>query len=349
MPKCINGHESALTLRCEVCGGAVLYKDACAELIEIPTVEVSFEQVSMLYVGFPTLPSPSVYIAQLLIGDMEAAGVESFVVERLEGGTWLDFQARYLKKFERWLKLVEFRKSRYRLIVVDTTNPLSVLALRSLPAEDDIVVFAIIAETDSTPLEQHTSYVALTAAFQRGLPLILLTRSFRREVAFFVEHEGFVVGDRALGEIISFLLASMRDLMDFIQRDSRLGVKVHVFSALMAASVRVYRTVHDAFLVQRHQISLDPESEEIETAYLMAAAGKDLDSSIVQGFKQYCGRNLVNLVSTEHRFYEKDSKYGLYNIVMLYGLKSIPIYTKLRKAYEIVASRAQDLKVEELL
>jgi hypothetical protein len=347
MLKCINGHESALNLRCEVCDGEVLYRDACAELVKIPKVEASFEDVSALYVGFPPLTLPGVYTAKLLVGDREAEGVESYTVGKFEGGTWLDFHEMYSKRFRKWLKLVGFSKSRYKIVIVDTLNPLSVLALLALPAEGNTLVFAMTADTDSTPLEQHTSYVALTATFQRGFPLILATSRYREEASCFTEQEGLTLGERALALILSSLLTHIGDLIDFVQRDARLGVKIHAFSALMAASSNVYRTVHDVFLVQHHQASLDLQSEEILTVNLMAAAQKDLEKPIINGFRKYCSKNF-DLISTQYRFYEKHTKFGLYDVVMFYGLKDTKTYARLRKGYDAIASSAQDLKVETI-
>ncbi len=327
----------------------MLYKDACTELVKVPEVGVSFEEVSVLYVGFPPSSLRGVYGAQLLMGGKETEGVESYIVGKVEGGTWLDFHVMYSKKFKKWLKLIGFSESRYKVMMVDTLNPLSVLALLALPVETNTLVFAITADTGSTPLEQHTSYVALTAAFQRGFPLILATSSYREEASCFSEQEGLALGNRALALILSFLLTPIGDLMDFVQRDARLGVKIHAFSALMAASSNVYRTVHDAFFVQSHQASLDLQLGDIRTAYLMAAAQKDLEKPIIQGFRQYCSNNLVDSISTEYQFYEKHSKFGLYDIVMFYGLKETQTYAKLKKGYDAIAGNSQDLKVEKIL
>ena len=347
MPKCVNGHESA-SAKCETCGETVLFQDSCKELAVIPEFEVEFEQTAVLSVGFPPLSLPQAYAAQVLLGEDDAEAIESFTVGKIEGGTWLDFYQKYSDRFGKWLKLVGFDRSRYRIVVADTTNPLSVLLIQELNAERNKAIFAIAADIDSNPLEQHTSYVALTAALRKHTPIILIMNKYRKEATSFVESEGLLLGDGALGRIISLLLTSAEDLMDFLQRDIRFGIQIHAFSALMAASDRIYKSIDEVFSLQRYQTSLDIETDEPQTAYLMASSERELKDSIVGGFSRYCSRQLLNLISSEHRFYERQSRHRLYDIAILYGLRTARIYDGLTKGYETITSKAPDLVVDKL-
>ena len=346
MPKCVNGHES-LSSKCETCGETVLYKDSCKELTVIPKFEVSFEQAAILSVGFPPLSLPLAYAAQVLLGENNAEAIESFTVGKLEGGTWLDFYQKLSPSFGKWLKLVGFDRSRYRIILADTTNPLSVLLIQALHDERNTTIFAIAADKDSSPLEQHTSYVALTAALRKKMPMILITDKSRKEATSFVESKGLILSDEAFGSIISLLLTSTQDLMDFLQRDLRLGIQIHAFSAFMAASDRVYKSTDEIFRLLEYQTSLDFQIDDPQTAYLIASSEKRSKDLIVDGFSRYC-RTIPNLVSSEPRFYERHSRHALHDIVILYGLRASQTYNDLLKGYETIANRVPDLVVDRL-
>ena len=347
MPKCVNGHES-MSARCETCGDVVLFKDSCKELTSIPEFEVDFGQTSIINVGFLPLSLPKAYVAQVLLGENSAEAVENFTLGKIEGGTWLDFCQKYSESLGKWLKLVGFNRSHYRVIVADTTNPLSVLLIQTIDNEKNTAIFAITADMDSTPLEQHTSYVALTAALRKHVPLILITNKYRREVTSFVESEGLMQGDQALGSVISLLLVSTKDLMDFLERDIRFGIQIHAFSALMAASNRIYKSVDEVFTLQRYQTSLDIDINEPQTAYLLASSERESKDQIADGFNRYCRKELTNLISSEYRLYERRSRYRLYDIAILYGLRTAKMYDGLAKGYEMIASKAPDLVVDKL-
>jgi hypothetical protein len=53
------------------------------------------------------------------------------------------------------------------------------------------------------------------------------------------------------------------------------------------------------------------------------------------------------LIISDHKIYESTSRYGFYNLCVLYGIKEIPSLAALQKGYQTVAEKATDLKVEE--
>ena len=348
MPKCTNGHETPLELECPSCGAVVDYPRAIEELVHTPKINPSIEDVSVLSVGMPLPSVPRVFAGEATVGDLDEEDVGRIMLRKLEGGTWLDYDRTYSKKLQRWLKLMLFHRSRYKVLVVDTVNPLSVLALRALPTGENTLVLAITADTVSPPIERYTSYVALTIALQRRARLIVASNGYVEELGHFVEGEGLSVGRQSLGQIVSFLLTSIGDLMDFVERDDRLGVRFHCFSATMAASNLVYRSPNDALLVQKGQTSMELQPHEAVAAYLLASGTGEVREDLTQGFKEYCSQELGNLMSAENRFYVKPSRYSLYDLFILYGLKDAQPPAALRKGYETIVSRAPDLRVEDL-
>lgn len=348
MPRCPNGHESTLELKCPTCGEPVLFGDTLRNLTTLPVSQYTFEDTAILSVGFPPLAFPRSYSALIRIQKEGSLRADGFNVAKVEGGTWFDYRQKYLREFKRWLRLVGFGKSRYKVIMVDSANPLSVLALTGLPPEGNIAIFAVTADDKSTPLEQHTSYVALTEALRKNVPMIWATNSFMEEASFFSEQKGLTMGQQALSQMLSFIFTPLEEFMDFVQRDLRLGIKAHGFSTLIAASDAVYKTVDDAFQVQCHQTSVNLDLEEVQSAYLVACAEEDLETRILQGFKRYCTGHLVNTVSIGQWFNARPSRYRIYDLAIVYGLKNIDVYARLRKGYETVANQASDLNVERL-
>ena len=55
MPRCPNGHEQRLGLKCLTCGAALSYRDSMEELRDLPRVEPDYGKVAVLTVGYPRL------------------------------------------------------------------------------------------------------------------------------------------------------------------------------------------------------------------------------------------------------------------------------------------------------
>jgi len=347
MPKCINGHEASWELICQKCGGVVNYEEASNELSVIPQVEVKSEELSILSVGFPTFGAEGAYECELLIGNDDEQSTKNLTLKRLDGGTWLDYHRSYSKKLATWLRCVGFNKAKYRVMIVDTTSLLSVLALLSPAIEKNTVIFATTADGGSSPMDQNTSYVSVEAAFKRGFSLIVATNSFVKNVACFVEEAGLIAGPRALGQIVAFQMGSIAWLSNTLERDSRFGIHTHSFSTLMAASNSVYKTMDDVFLIQRYQNSLGLQLDEVVTALLLASSQKDVQDDLSQAYYRHC-KQFSNLLDAQCIFNEKSSRYGFFDLFFLYGLRESRLQASLRKGYEAVSSNVPMLKAGEI-
>ncbi len=200
--KCINGHEqsetAALHLKCTVCGGLILYKEVCVrELPNLPKAELTFEKISLIFAGMSkpsSLPfeNKDVFVCSISLGDDEIENVEEFVLRRTDASSWLDFYSKYLDKLGGWMKFVGLDKSDYRLLIVDTRKPISVLALAAIQKSwRNTIVLGIIADQTSTLIEQNTSYVAIWTALKQGLPVIAVSTSYVDELIFYTEKVWF--------------------------------------------------------------------------------------------------------------------------------------------------------------
>ena len=226
MPRCVNGHEQRLGLKCATCGERLSYRDSMEELRVLPKIVPDYGKISVITVGYPGLSLKADYVGRVSAGQTELKTSTAFEVASIRGASWLDFNKKYLGELRRWLTLVGIGKTTDRFLVVDTTNPLSVLVLSALPNVEHTAVLAVTADGDSTPMEQNTSYVALSLALKKGLPVVVLSETFQREMLYFTEDRGFAAKADALSRLLQPLLAAADDLMDLLERDIKLGIQV---------------------------------------------------------------------------------------------------------------------------
>ena len=242
MPRCAKGHEAGLSLLCPSCGAVVSFRGGIQRLLDVPRPEVKLEEAAVLFVGSPPFAPPGVYATEALIGK-GVEGARVFPVEGIEGGTWLDYNSRYAEKFRRWARLACFAKSRYRVLVLDTTSPLAVLAVNNLPLPDSTLVMATIPGAKGTPVAQNSSYAALQLARRRGMHVVLALDSYIGRLVAFTEGKGLSTGLKAYEEVLAYLISFAPDVSDLVQKDARLGVGAHFYSVLLSASNSVFRSV----------------------------------------------------------------------------------------------------------
>jgi len=129
MPRCANGHEQRLGLKCLTCGAAISYRDSIEELRALPRVEPDYGDVEVITVGYPKLSVKADYVGEISAGQADLKTSTAFEVASIRGGSWQDFNKKYLPELRDWMTRVGIGKSTDRFLVVDTTDPLSVLAL----------------------------------------------------------------------------------------------------------------------------------------------------------------------------------------------------------------------------
>lgn len=347
MPSCPNGHQQELGLKCTTCGSPISYREALKGLLTLPKVEPDFGETASLCVGFPSTRD-SGYSLALASGDSPKRTKDEFVVEKIQGGTWRDFYARNSADLGRWLKVVAFGQSQFRSLLVDTTDPLSVLAVASLPPLDRTMVIAITGDEGSTSMEQNTSYVALSLAMKRGLRVLALPQSLIRQTL----SVGGNGGGPALTDVLSITvkgLLSQRDgLMDLLESDLNVGVRFHLLSPITSGSKQIYGTISNAFLASSYQLPPGAELEDVKTFHALVSCGADLREEFEEGLSQFRSRRLKSILNAECRFQDRADT-SSFDLFAIYGTSESSALRPSLEGYTAVAKRAPLLKVESAI
>ncbi len=347
MPRCPNGHEQELGLSCKVCGARLSYRQACRELLNLPRVRPDFGKVATFYVGLPPTQTDVSYTGVVRVGDLRKQTKGEFTVEKIQGGTWLDFYSKNSEALSRWLRFVGFDRPRYRFVVVDTRDPLSVLALASLPHTKQSIVIVITADQGSTPVEQNTSYVAMSTAQKRGFSVLVFPQAFVEGLFSLAEDKTYVTKTEALLRIVTTLIGHADDVIDLMERDLQLGVRVHYVSALISGSKLVYGTATNAFAAQSYLLSQEVEPDDVKTVYSLVLCGNDLREEFERGYAQFRSRRFKDVLSAECKFHDKTGS-ALFDLLTIYGV-SEPLHLRASlEGYNNVAKRVNELKVERV-
>jgi hypothetical protein len=344
MPRCPNGHEQRLGLVCQTCGAKISYRDSMDELRTLPKMEPDYGNIAVVSVGYPKLSVSADYVADISAGQADLKTSTAFEVASIRGGGWLDFHKKHLRELRRWMALVGIGKSADQFLVVDATDPLSVVALSALPRLEHTAVIAVVADQDSTPVEQNTSYVALSLALGKGIPVIALSETFEREMLYFTEDEGFATGADAISRLLEPLLSAADDLMDLLERDLKLGIKMHCLSAILAGSKSVYGTATNAFMAQSYNISMGAKPEEYQTVHSIVFSRGESEGEFQKSFDVFRNRRFKGALSAEFRFREAASQ--LYDLVTVYGMSSDVALQSIASGYQAIVGNMPELSVE---
>jgi hypothetical protein len=344
MPRCPKGHEQRLGLKCATCGLDLSYRAAVDEMGKLPEVSPNYGKVSVITAGFPKLSVKADYVGAVSAGQSALQTPTSFQVASIRGGSWLEYNKEHLDELRRWMKLVGVEKSTDRFVVVDATDPMSVLTLTALPQLGHTAVIAVVADEGSTPVEQNTSYVALSLALKKGIPVIALNQTFEGEMIYFTEDKGFATGGDAVSRLLDSLLGAADDLMDLLERDMKLGIKTHCLSAVVAGSKGVYGTATNAFMAQSYDLSMRAEPDQYQTVHCMAFAEGDSRGEFEKSFGVFRNRKFKGALSAEFRFHETDSP--LYDLVTIYGMGADTSLQGMAAGYQAIVQNMPQLSAE---
>jgi hypothetical protein len=345
MPRCPNGHEQRLGLKCSICGKSLSYRESVEGLRSLPKVEPDYGKVSVLSVGYPGLSLQVDFVGEVSVGQADLKTSTGFQAAGIRGGSWLDFQKKYSNELRRWMALVGMAKSTDRFLVVDTTSPLSVLALSVFPELERTAVIAIAADQDSTPVEQNTSYVALSLALKKRLPIIGISETFEREMLYFTEDRGFATKADAMSRLLEPLLGATDDLMDLLERDMKLGIKMHCLSAIVAGSKSVYGVAANAFLAQSYNLSMGTRDDEFQTIHSLAFSTSENEGEFEKSFGVFRNKRFKGALSAEFRFHDTASP-PLFDLVTVYGTKSDASLQGISGGYEAIVGSMPELNAE---
>ena len=307
-------------------------------------MEPYYGKVEVVTVGYPKLSLKANYVGAIYSGQADRKTASAFEVASIRGGSWQDFGKKYLQELREWMTLVGIGKSTDRFLVVDTTDPLSVLALSAIPKLDHTAVIAVVADQDSTPVEQNTSYVALSTALGKGFPVIALSETFEGEMLYFTEDKGFATDSEALSRLLESLLSAAEDLMDLLERDLKLGIKVHCISAVVAGSKSVYGIATNAYLAQSYDLSMGAEPEEYQTVHSLVFARRESNGEFEKSFGVFRNRKFKGALNAEFRFHESPSQ--LYDLVTIYGMRGETALQGIASGYQAIVASVPELSVE---
>jgi hypothetical protein len=344
MAKCPNGHDQRLGLKCRICGSDLSYRSSIEALRTLPKVDPEYGKVSVVTVESPGLQVKADYFGEIASGQSDLRTANSFQAAAIRGGSWIDYQRKYLQDLRRWMKLVGMDKSTDKFLVIDTTRPVGVLVISALPKLEHTALIAVVADEDSTPVEQNTSYVALSLALKKGVPVIALSKSFEREMLFFTEDRGFATGGGAMSRLLAPLLEAADDFMDLLERDLKLGVKMHSLSAIVAGSKSVYGAVTNALTAQSYNVSLGTKLEEYRTVHSFVFSTRDSEAEFEKSFGAFRNRKFKGALSAELRFHETSSP--LYDLLTVYGLKGDSSLQTISAGYEAIVKSVPELSVD---
>jgi hypothetical protein len=344
MARCPNGHVQRLGLKCLTCGAELSYRDSVDELRALPRVEPDYGKVEVITVGYPKLAVKADYLGEVFAGRSDLRSPGAFEVASIRGGSWQDFTKKYLEELRGWMRLVGIGKSTDRFLVVDATDPLSVLVLSAIAKLEHTAVIAVVADHGSTPVEQNTSYVALSLALGKGFPVVALSETFESGMLYYSEDSGFATGADALSRLLGSLLTAADDLMDLLERDMKLGVKMHCLSAVVAGSKSVYGGATNAYMAQSYDVSMGAEPDDYQTVHSLLFSRRESEGEFEKSFAVFRNRKFKGALNAEFRFHETPSQ--LYDLVTIYGMRSETALQGTAPGYQAIAASVPELSVE---
>jgi hypothetical protein len=344
MFRCISGHSTNNLIACENCGQEIDLQDGLKRLSMIPEYKVNWDEVSILTVGLRYPPRDGVCVLCAEGGEENTTSETEFTVKTVLGETWHDIVRHERSRFNSWLSNTGFFKAKYKLILLDTTDPLAILTIQALRDIRQVGVFAIVGDESSNSLEANTSYVAMSLLQKKRLPTIVCSKTYVEDISIFAEDMGLVIGERAFNHVISLLTSFINYFMDVITRDSKLGVQTHYLSAIFSASDLVYPKPDSAIHLQHEEVNILTNPDDIKSAYLFSLAESRRHESIASAFQiEFRESQLFDRAS---KAINKTTEMGLYDMVLLVGAKGFD-FQPLSAGYNQIIEMNGSLKVPE--
>jgi hypothetical protein len=344
MPNCPNDHTDVWDLNCQECKTDVPYDQMIKELQLLPEVEVSFEDLTILFVGCKSINLGGAYVSEITVGS-DGTSTNRLTLNRIEGGTWHDYDKKYSETITNWLARVGFKYSKYKILVVNTLNPLSIPVIDSPLIDEGVIVLAITADKTSTPLYKNTSYVALRKAYSKKLSVVLIEDHYFKNLSYFDENSGLVVGEPAFQNIIANIMRDVQGLTHFIEGDKRLGIMTHSMSSLLSASDQVYKDMDTIFEIQSYMKSVEDAEGNYQSIHLLGQSPRELHNKIQEAFKNFSA-GFDDLLTSEIIINEKASHYDFYDLYLLYGVEEDPVLKKIESGYRSVAKKNPAMSLE---
>jgi len=343
MLKCVNGHQTTSFTKCERCGQQADLEKSLDTLSDIPEFQAPWTDTMILTVGLPSPIEANAWHLQVKPAESPQETEQEFTFKSVSGETWHDIATENQQRFQQWLTNTGFYQAKYKFIITDTTNPSAVLPILSLKNSENLAIFALTADAQANSLEQNTSYVALDYIKKKKMPLINCPKSLLENLTSCIE-DNLTVNTDTLNVVTTFLIGFLRDLIDIMNRDSKLGVWSHTFTACFSASDLVYSNPSVALSMQQETFG-SLKREDIHTAYLFGRADQNQQEVLRKAFGKQFSDKKARLLNKGVTFSDKQSTYRLYDLLLLLGVKELNL-TDIETGYNLVASRNADLGVK---
>jgi hypothetical protein len=345
VPKCLSGHDVVGSLKCPICGSATLYKESLAGLVELPVVNPDFGKTAILYAGVAPLDIKCDFAASIKSAETKNVRFDGFEVEKIAGGTWHDLYSAHSQEVTKWLRLIAFAKSRYKILVIDGADPLSVLAAASLPQGERTVVVAIGADQGSTKVQQNCSYVALSTALKRGFQVLVFPQAVVREGIAVDETGTLRVGMEALALTIEKVLTVPDNLVDLLEGDKRFGINLHATSSLTLGSKRMYGTIANAVVAESFQVPEGLDADLVKSVHSIIFCERSAEQDFEKAFSQYRRSTYTSAISSECRFVGRENP-GTFEILTIYGMSDPVVLRASAQGYEEISKGQAKLSLE---
>ncbi len=345
MPNCPNCNATVWDLNCPECKTPIPYDQLVKELVDLPETEMRFENLTVLFVGLEPAEIKEAFVPKIVIGGEDAESSKSLTLTHIDGGTWLDYSKKYSSIIEGWLRRVCYTSSRYKMIVVNTSNPLAVAVLSSYVREGNETILALTADDSSTPLIKNTSYVALKKAYENGQSVVLFEEKCLKNLAYFDEDQGLITGEAAFKKIVTNIASNIQTLNHFIEGDKKLGITNHTLSTLLSASDKVYSSMETLFKINAFMNSVEGVQEDYQSIHLLGLSPRELHQQIEEAFKSY-NSEFKDLLNSEMILREKPSRYNFYDLYIFFGLSEDPVLKKIEVGYRSIAKKIPSLSLE---
>jgi len=355
LPKCEKGHDMGFEARCSLCGSPISYRLSIEELKEVQlpgrpreeTMAILVDMRAGLQIEY-TAPR-GVYVLNISLGDNTATSEGSAVFRRLRGRLWPEYYKEYGELFEWILKIHCAGCAPSKVILANTASPLSPLALASQPVDpsSSIAIATIPAEDAPTP-EGFNSYSSLKIIDRRGIPAILVTEGFARELSGYSEELGYIDYWDAVAYLSKLIVASSEGVLRAVSEDREMGIRVYCIAAIIGGSGSIFKTVLHALKSLLYRASLDIRDGDIQSIHLIAASPRELAKDIEESYRDYI-KGFAGLLNHSIHILERQSRLGSYDLIAMVGLRGKVEFEWLTRSYESVRGRNPELDVDRIL
>ncbi|MEM1610162.1 MAG: hypothetical protein QXQ57_00770 [Sulfolobales archaeon] len=355
MPKCEKGHPMGFEARCNICGSRISYSLSMEELVELPAIERPREDASILLVDlsvdFPLqqISPRGIYVLNITLGDSELISDGMIMLRRLRSRLWPEYFREYRDRLSLLLKIHGVGWSSNRLVIANLSSPLALLiTLTSEIDPSNSLLISLVPGEEAPAPEAVNSYSAIKAANRKGIPTVIVTEGFVKELTGYSEELGYIEERDALAYISRYFLASAKEVFRAVSEDRDLGIRYYGLTSIIGAHPTVFKNPLSAMRSLLYRLSIDLVTRNIQSVHVIAAAPKEMLDHISSSYKEFI-RGFGGLLNHTLSLVEKEGRLGTYDLIALVGFMDKPEFEWLRKAYDTLKGRNPEIDIDKIL